>query len=341
MARSGEFFSTQFPAAASRDSLYLSGSQSKAPTAFIIAQTLAKQGIGLDQPVAQWWPRAGELLPASFAETTAAQLLSHRSHGFALEQLQLRRPDQRHLPLATPLKPKALAPYLRSYQKAPQGGPWPFVYSDISYALLALAIEESLGLSLAEAMADCLETRARLEIFLGFSNVPQERQRDVVSGIASVKGRERVAAPCDLGALNPALGLVASAQGLARLYAHLMANQDWLKTSSAFAQVISPLRDQHRYSLGLTHFNQGTGNSTSYGHVGIYNGCTGATIVCGRSGLTLSLQLNRINLRTQEAETYRMIYPAHFLMALRKAINDPDACAKTLTVTDELLKSLA
>ncbi|MEL6207985.1 MAG: serine hydrolase, partial [Pseudomonadota bacterium] len=189
--------------------LFQIGSQSKVLTAHLIATALSQHGIGIDQPVLDWWPDGRLFLPARFRGTTTRALLSHRTGGFATEEREMQRNDGRHLPKVGSLAPEDLLRHLLSYRPAPSKEA-PFVYSDIAYALLALAIKRALGQSLEDLSRQHIEAAGVSDVYCAVHSVPRPRAGALVPGRVDDGGQGQLVPPVDLGALNPALGYVAS-----------------------------------------------------------------------------------------------------------------------------------
>jgi len=153
-------------------------------------------------------------------------------------------------------------------------------------------------------------------------SVPSHCVRRVVSGSLKHDGRRIRLPPKDLEVLTPALGCIASAEGMTNVYRRVLASAEWVQKCAANAGPVKPDRPYPLYSCGLTHFLCDRSGLEILGHVGIYNGCTGATLHHPGLGMTASLLLDRIDLESSVNGEYRMIFAERFLLELFQLIND-------------------
>jgi hypothetical protein len=183
-------------------------------------------------------------------------------------------------------------------------------------------MREEFDVSLEELMRPQIAEFDVAEVFCGLRFVPDHCTRSLVSGNLRCDGRRIALPPKDLGALNPALGCVASAEGLTKVYQSVLTGNEWRQTCASNAMPIRPDRRYPLYSLGLTHFRSDRSGPDVLGHVGIYNGCTGATLHHPGLRMAASLQLDRIDLDCRPQGEYRMIFAERFLLALFQLIID-------------------
>ncbi|HST47400.1 serine hydrolase domain-containing protein [Jatrophihabitans sp.] len=264
-------------------------SHSKTFTAVLVLRLVERGRLRLDDPIATWVPG---LVGSALAGRTLRELLSHGggvvrdSKDGDFWQLLRPYPDPDELVRIAAAPSAAVLP---RHQR--------FKYSNISYGLLGLVIEQATGASYADAVrteildplglsgtAADLEPGRGAEIAAGHSALAYASERTVIDQVSTA-------------ALAPATGFVATAADLVAFYSALLPGNDRLLGEDSQRQLRHRMWDVKKaeswYGLGVSLLR--VGEHDLFGHGGGFPGHITRTLACPKRRTVASVLTNAID----------------------------------------------
>jgi CubicO group peptidase (beta-lactamase class C family) len=233
-------------------------------------------------------------LHADTAETTIAQLLTHTAgltrDGGDAGQWQMRRPFLNATELRQAL---AESPVLSANTR--------FKYSNHSFGLLGLIIEEIAGEPYVDWIAREVIARARLTQTTPDGPLPPHVPFAGGHGVAALLGDHfEIDNGGSTGALASATGFVSTASDLVQFYSLLPPDAaDTLLDQSSRREMtrrhwrVPDMTAERHYGLGLMH--GGDGDWAWFGHGGAFPGCLSHTSVVPAHGFAISVIVNAVD----------------------------------------------